>query len=87
MDYYYLLTFRPLHPALLPQKNYLPKNQEKEKQKQKAAEKAGQQDQIILLQDLILRLPEAKDVLTMEISYMLAQEVAVIIIQETVSSM
>lgn len=85
MDFYYLLTFRPLHPALLQQKSYLPKTQEKEKQK--PTKKAGQQDQATLLQDLILQVPEVRDVLTMGINYMLVQEEAVTTTPEIVRNM
>lgn len=85
MDFYYLLTFQPLHPALLQQKNYLPKTQEKEKQK--PAEKTGQQDQAILLQDLILRVPEVRDVPITVTNCTLAQEEVVIITPETVNNM
>lgn len=84
MDYYYQQTFPHPQPALLQPKSFL-KIQEKEKLK--PAEKAGQQDQIILLRGHTLQVPEVKDVLTMEISYMLAREEAAIIIQETVNNM
>ncbi|REC61064.1 hypothetical protein DRF65_17520 [Chryseobacterium pennae] len=85
MVFYYLLTFRPLQPALLQQKNYLPKTQGKEKQK--PAEKTGQQDQAILLQDLILQVPEVKGVPITVTNCTLAQEEAVIITPEAVNNM
>ncbi|BAP29679.1 uncharacterized protein CHSO_0642 [Chryseobacterium sp. StRB126] len=84
MDFYYLQTFpHPLSALLLP-KNYL-KSQEKERLK--PTEKANQQDQAILLQDLIPLLPEARAALTTEINCMWAQEVDVIIILATVNNM
>lgn len=84
MAYYYLQASWHLPTILLQQQNLL-KTLEKEKQSQ--AKKANRKDQVTLHQNLILQVQEVKDVLTTEINYMLAQEEAVIIIQETVSSM
>ncbi len=66
------------------QKNFL---RSQEKGRLKPAEKADLQDQTTLLKDLILQIPEAKDVLTTEISCMLAQEAAAIITQGIVNNM
>lgn len=82
MGYYYQQTFPHLPPALLPPRNSLLKNQEKERLK-KAAE-ANLQDQIIHLQDLIQKIEAAP---ITGINYMLDQEAAVIITQETASNM
>ncbi len=71
MDYYYRQTFQLPQQAMFQPKKFL-KSQEKESQSLNPdrAEKAGHQDQTILLQDPILQVPEVVAVLIMEINYM-----------------
>lgn len=84
MDFYYLQTFPHPPPALLQLKSFL---RSQEKERLKPAEKANHPAQTILLQDLTLLLPEARDAHTTETSCMLAQEVAATITQGALNNM